>query len=85
MSPQSKEYFEVLYKRYKEASRKEKTVIIAGGNDHNLGHGDGLFIFVYRPILSLCCPPLLYLFKLHGVYVFFSFSSSLFSTYLINA
>ena len=29
MSPQSKEeYFEVLYKRYKEASRKEKTVII---------------------------------------------------------
>jgi hypothetical protein len=29
MSPQSKEeYFEVLYKRYKEAFRKEKTVII---------------------------------------------------------
>ncbi len=29
MSPQSKEeYFEVLYKRYKEATRKEKTVII---------------------------------------------------------
>ena len=30
MSPQAKEeYFEVLYKRYKEASRKEKTVIIS--------------------------------------------------------
>ena len=29
MSPQAKEeYYEVLYKRYKEASRKEKTVII---------------------------------------------------------
>ncbi len=29
MSPKSKEeYFEVLYKRYKEASRREKTVII---------------------------------------------------------
>jgi len=29
MSPQSKEeYFEVLYKRYKEATRREKTVII---------------------------------------------------------
>ena len=29
MSPQAKEeYFEVLYKRYKEASHKEKTVII---------------------------------------------------------
>jgi hypothetical protein len=29
MRPQSKEeYFEVLYKRYKEATRKEKTVII---------------------------------------------------------
>jgi hypothetical protein len=29
MSPQSKEeYFEVFYKRYKEATRKEKTVII---------------------------------------------------------
>jgi hypothetical protein len=28
MSPRSKEeYFEVLYKRYKEASRKEKTVV----------------------------------------------------------
>ncbi|HOU69442.1 MAG TPA: hypothetical protein PKW49_12855 [Paludibacteraceae bacterium] len=30
MSPQAKEeYFEVLYKRYKEANRKEKTVIIS--------------------------------------------------------
>ncbi len=30
MSPQAKkEYFEVLYRRYKEASRKEKTVIIS--------------------------------------------------------
>ena len=29
MSPKSKEeYFEVLYKRYKEATRKEKTIII---------------------------------------------------------
>ena len=29
MSPQAKEeYFEVLFKRYKEASRKEKTNII---------------------------------------------------------
>jgi len=29
MSPQAKEeYFEVLYKRYKEADRKEKTAII---------------------------------------------------------
>ena len=29
MSPQSKkEYFEILYKRYKEATSKEKTVII---------------------------------------------------------
>ncbi len=30
MSPQAKEeYFEVLYKRYKEACHKEKTVIIS--------------------------------------------------------
>jgi hypothetical protein len=29
MSPQSKqEYFEALHKRYKESSRKEKTIII---------------------------------------------------------
>ena len=30
LSPQAKEeYFEVLYKRYKEACRKEKTVMIS--------------------------------------------------------
>ena len=34
MSPQAKEeYFEVLYKRYKEASRQEKTVIIMVSKD----------------------------------------------------
>jgi hypothetical protein len=34
MSPQAEEeYFEALYKRYKEASRKEKTVIIMFAED----------------------------------------------------